>query len=536
MRRLVGGFSPYLLLTALCLALYLPGIASLPPLDRDESRFAQASHQMLETGDYVRIRFQEESRAKKPVGVYWLQAAAAEISGAETAIWAYRVPSVLGALAAVLLTFHFGSALVGRPGALIGAALLGSSLLLVAEAHQAKTDAVLLATLVAAQGVLARYYLAGKGAAAQPGLWLCFLFWVAQGLGILVKGPIVPVVSLLTILVLWAWERRISWLKGIRPVAGLLVAAAIVAPWAAAISAATDGQFIGEAVKSDLLPKLIGGQESHGAPPGYYLALATITLWPGAMFAVPALLSALGRRHAASLRFLIAWAVPAWIMFEAVPTKLPHYVLVAYPALALMAGVAVAAGDSLFSNRFVRLYQVVAALIGPILGGAMIFASLRFGAGLSVPVVLVAVLAAFSGLAPLWFVFKGDPARAVGAAVVGALLTVAGLTEVAGPRLDALWISRAVDRAVPAGVPVAASGYHEPSLVFLRGTDTRLVDGANAARFLTEVPGGVAVVESAQEGAFLAALEGRSPERFATVQGWNYSRGRAATLGLWRLP
>src|SRR5215469_3204187 len=97
----------YALLFLLCLALYAPGLAAIPPVDRDEARFAQATRQMLETGDFVRIRFQDEARNKKPIGIYWLQAAAvAAFSSAENpAIWPYRLPSALAASAAVLLTF-----------------------------------------------------------------------------------------------------------------------------------------------------------------------------------------------------------------------------------------------------------------------------------------------------------------------------------------------------------------------------------------------------------------------------------------------
>src|SRR5947207_822145 len=107
---------PYALLTGLCLLLYLPGIAAIPALDRDEARFAQATRQMLETGDFLRIRFQDEARNKKPAGIYWLQAAAvgAFSTPAATAIWPYRLPSMLGGIAAVLLVFAIGSALLGR--------------------------------------------------------------------------------------------------------------------------------------------------------------------------------------------------------------------------------------------------------------------------------------------------------------------------------------------------------------------------------------------------------------------------------------
>src|SRR5947208_13035129 len=97
------GLRPYLLLAALCLCLYGPGIAAIPALDRDESRFAQATRQMLESGDFLQIRFQDQPRNKKPAGIYWLQAASvgAFSTPAAAAIWPYRLPSLFGATVAV---------------------------------------------------------------------------------------------------------------------------------------------------------------------------------------------------------------------------------------------------------------------------------------------------------------------------------------------------------------------------------------------------------------------------------------------------
>src|SRR5471030_1476034 len=148
------GWRPWLLLVALCFCLFLPGIAAMPPLDRDEARFMQATRQMVQSGDLLQIRFQDEARNKKPAGIYWLQAASVALlsTPASVAAWPYRLPSLLGATLSVLMTFAFGARLFGRQAALAGAALLASSLLLVAEAHLAKTDAMLLATVVTAQG------------------------------------------------------------------------------------------------------------------------------------------------------------------------------------------------------------------------------------------------------------------------------------------------------------------------------------------------------------------------------------------------
>src|SRR5436190_12682988 len=154
----------FLILCAL--VLFLPGFFNIPPIDRDEARFAQATRQMVETGDFVDIRFQEEVRYKKPVGIYWLQAAVVEaasklgIPNAHLRVWLYRVPSLAGAIGGVLLTYWTALAFVSRRGAVLAALMMCSCLLLGVEARLAKTDAMLLLTTSAAMGAMARAYLA----------------------------------------------------------------------------------------------------------------------------------------------------------------------------------------------------------------------------------------------------------------------------------------------------------------------------------------------------------------------------------------
>ena len=105
-----------LLAALLAFLVGLPCALILPPLDRDESRFVQATKQMLERGDFVDIRFQDEPRYKKPAGIYWLQAAAAGLSGkgADAPVAVYRAVSVVAGVVAVLLTAAIGKrALMG---------------------------------------------------------------------------------------------------------------------------------------------------------------------------------------------------------------------------------------------------------------------------------------------------------------------------------------------------------------------------------------------------------------------------------------
>ena len=107
-----------LILVLLCLFLYLPGISSLPATDRDESRYMQATKQMVATGNVVDIRFQDKPRYKKPVGIYWLQATASrmakQIGIASTERSPYRLPSTIGATSAVLFLYLGFRKIVGN--------------------------------------------------------------------------------------------------------------------------------------------------------------------------------------------------------------------------------------------------------------------------------------------------------------------------------------------------------------------------------------------------------------------------------------
>src|SRR6201996_8545157 len=156
--------------TAVVLALisflaFLPGFFQIPPIDRDEPRYAQASKQMIETGDYVDIRFINEEANDKPVGIYWLQAATVKtaealgLHGARDRIWVYRLPSLFGAIGAVLATFWCALAFVGRRGAALAALIMAASTLLGVEARLAKTDAMLLLRVGGAKGALGGGYL-----------------------------------------------------------------------------------------------------------------------------------------------------------------------------------------------------------------------------------------------------------------------------------------------------------------------------------------------------------------------------------------
>src|ERR1700712_1584294 len=277
------------------LLFFLPGFFNIPPVDRDEARFAQATKQMVETGDFVDIRFQDEVRYKKPVGVYWLQAAVVETASAlglpraQVRIWLYRVPSLFGAIGAVLLTYWTALPFLTRRGAVLAAMIMCSSMLLGVEARLAKTDAMLLLTVVAAMGALARIYLSwqrGEDPEHPPWTWP-FIFWTALAGGILLKGPLILMFVGLTIGTLAVLDRSAAWLWRLRPVWGLMWMLILVLPWFVAIFWRAGEAFFADSIGGDMLSQL-AAQESHGAPPGLYLLLFWVTFWPGAPLAAMA--------------------------------------------------------------------------------------------------------------------------------------------------------------------------------------------------------------------------------------------------------
>ena len=325
----------YILLFLFSLVMTMSGLASMPPLDRDEPRFVQATKQMVESGDYVDIRFQDASRYKKPIGIYWLQSAAVALSGkgAAAPIWVYRLVSMLGIAIAVAGIAWTGTRLFGTGAGLAAGLVMAAIFATAFEGRDAKTDAMLLACCVAAQGALAQIYLASRRSEPVAGhLW--WIFWIAQGAAILIKGPIAPLLSALTIATLFAFERDGRWLGKLEVGRGLLLVLLIVLPWLALITWKSHGAFLQQAVGKDMLGKVAQGEESHGLPPGFYMLTYSLFMWPFGLIAVGAGLQALNRlRDDPRLRFCLAWYIPFWLVFELIPTKLPHYVLPAYPGM-----------------------------------------------------------------------------------------------------------------------------------------------------------------------------------------------------------
>lgn len=531
-----------LILTLVALAMFLPGLSVVPPLDRDEPRFAQASKQMLESGDYIDIRNQEVARHKKPVGIYWLQTAAVKLTGydASAPIWVYRLPSLIGAVLAVLLTFWVARAFTSPPVAFIAALLVAYAIVVGVEARLAKADAVLLASIIAAQGALARCWLSAR--VKQP-FGLVFVFWTAIAVGVLVKGPVGVMVVGLTILTLVVFTRRARWLLSMRPVIGTLYALALILPWFVAIGYVTDGAFYAEAIGRDMLGKVGQGQESHGAPPGTHLAAMLATFWPLSALAIVAFGPVFRDRRTAAVQFCLAWAVPSWIVFELVATKLPHYTMPLLPALAILTAYGLSRAAELPPRRVaIWIAAVLLALVPAVLLVGSFVGPLYLDVAPSPPgVVLLAFAAPIAFFAASHLVRSRDLIGVVPRIGLAVAFIYAGVWGFVFPALTPIWVSPRLTEAVAAvsqcaDREVMSVGFHEPSFVFLNGTDTRLGTSEAAVPWLSEGDCRILAIDKRYEADFLRMAEeaGLAVSVADRVTGLNINGGKKLDIGLYR--
>jgi 4-amino-4-deoxy-L-arabinose transferase-like glycosyltransferase len=484
------------------LVAFLPGFKTIPPLDRDEPWLVLGSKYMVETGDYSDAGFVKGPRILQPIAIQWLHAASVAVfgDGAASPIWLYRLPSLLGAIAAAYATWWMALAF-GRPrAALLAALLIATTPLLVAEAHLAKTDGIFLAATVLAQGALARLWLKRDD---RPDYRLAFVFWSAVGLGILVKGLTAPFAIALTIGVLSASAGSFEWLRRLAPTAGAVWLAILVAPWLLAIAVA------GSDVSPDAgLVAGIPDQQVYPAPPGTYAVLFYPLFGPAGVFVALAIPAVLDEIRRPVFLFAVAWVVPFWLAMELLPGKLPYYILPAFPALALVGATAIDEGKARVAG-WVSTYFALNLSIWPMVVGS-VAAILFFVAEervpfASLPFFIAAIAVGAYGFR--WFYRGTSMVGSAALSLLSTLLIYVGLFGVVFPSLTSLQISGRLLSAGKAAVTcdkpeLVSTGYPEPSLVFYAGSGIRLVTPEEAADFLAAGGCRVAFVEERRQSIF----------------------------------
>jgi 4-amino-4-deoxy-L-arabinose transferase-like glycosyltransferase len=378
-----------------------------------------------------------------------------------------------------------------------------------------------------------------SGKQTRAGPWL---FWIGLACGALIKGPIGPLMLILTLGLLAIWERRVAWLRPLLHPPAVAVALLIVLPWTIAIWQATDGRFFTDAIGQDLAPKLSGQSENKAVPPGAHLLIAPLILWPASLLLPAALWTGLDRRRDPRVVFLLAWIIPNWLMFEAAPAKLAHYTLPIHGALVLLGAIGLVEGA--WQRAWVRWIGLAFFVLGgaiPTLAPMLLAQDIApdmtaLARGVSAAMALVLLVT--------WALLFKRTQMAGLALAISACVTSLAIKAVFIPALPQLHLSaRVSDRLVEAGLhprlspqaigPLVGYGYQEPSLIFATRSDSALSSQA-AAVSAARAGAGFVVLDTeldafnqALKPAFLSAVPLRSSP---AISGTNYSKGDSVTL------
>jgi 4-amino-4-deoxy-L-arabinose transferase-like glycosyltransferase len=468
-----GRAAPLLSVLMVCALSLFAGLGSTALWEPDEPRFAEATRQMLERGDFLTPWFNDHPRFEKPVLIYWLQLPFFALQGGTEA--AARAPSAICGLLAVLAVFGLGRDLVSVRAGVLSAVMLATTFRFVLYARQGLTDVPVTAAVGCALWAMSR---AVNGSSRA----LALVAWVLVGVGVLLKGP----VGLLAPLIWTAWAALSGGWAAVtrtRPIAGALVAALVAAPWFVAMGLLHGQAFLDVALRYEVVARYLSA-DFPGRDRGfsYFWGVWLGDGAPWSLFLIPAFYwawterSLIRRGEAGAMRLAGIWFLAVLLVFSASQYKLPHYIVPAYPAMALATGVF--ANAAIEGRAAPLLWRVPAWLAAALLGAlaillwlliARVFERALFDTAFLLPLVLGIGAVA---VAALTSIPAGRPAgafatlAAVLALCFGLLATVVASRELRRfqPIPD---LAAAARRTVAASEPLAVAGnYGAAGLVF----------------------------------------------------------------------
>ncbi len=501
------------ILLAVAIVVLAPGTGTLPLLDRDEPRFAQAAREMLERRDAVVPTFNGDYRFDKPPLIYWMMIGGYVTGGVSE--WTARAPSILCAFLLAWFTYRAGVRWFSPRAGLLAGVMTLTHFQIIQHGRAAVADMPMILAVLIAQVVLFERLTETPDRPAPRG-WFWWLYG-AFGLGFLAKGPVALLIPLLTIPVYWLIAGRPSLpLARLNPFGGLAIVLLIIGAWGIPALIATNGEFARIGLGKHVVARGMESFEGHGAPFFFYLLSAPISLFPWSRF-LPVGIAGAWRERDPAVRFLAAWVVVTFALFSLYATKLPHYVMPCYPAIFLLLGRALDAGIN--AGRVGRIWDIairaVVSLAAVLLGGAA-FAAYRLGPW---PMGAAALLGGALLLGGLLAVPRAVLRPRAGAIALAALLLITG-TELLARGLRAINPTlRAIPAlaGLPANAPCAFSGYREPSVVFYTNRRWATVDDAAALRAFAREPGPRALLVRLHE----QRLDFKKPrERNAELNAW----------------
>jgi len=441
-----------LVLAALALFVFLPGLGNRSLWNPDEPRYAEVAREMRISGEWFVPHLNGRIYAQKPPLLMWSMNAASLVTPATDGTldeWSARLPSALAAVAAILLTFLIARRLASRRAAWLAAVAFGSCVKILWQGHVGQIDMLLAALVTLAVWLWVRGYTENR-----PGFYR--LFFVAAGLATLAKGPVGLLPPLLSVVAYLLLTGERSEIRRMRIGTGLLIWAAVVLAWLIPAGIRGGMPYLETIVFKQNVTRYADPWH-HFQPPWYYLTVIPADFFPWSLLLPSALVVGWRRLWKAddarkkAFLFGLCWMVVTVLFFSISPAKRTVYILTMYPGMALLVGLALDRWadhwrDSAGADRgwllwplgFLAALTVLLPIAVPFVAKRQAEALAPMGSGV-VPATLVALcLLAAGAIAAFWLAARGRVERAVFALAAGAAALGLTLFLTVLPRFDAV--------------------------------------------------------------------------------------------------
>ena len=351
----------------------LPGLGVGTLWDNSETAYGEVAREILLTHNWVVMHLNNVPYFIQPPLYFWFGAIFSLVMGPTP--FALRLPSALATIALAALTGYVVARQAGTRVGVYAAVILSTCLMQAVIGRLAIMDALLDLAVAMTIFFWFRGLETGRDRYSIYG-------WIAAGGGFLAKGLVAPVVALLVIVPYYLWNRRYepahppsarAWIVGV------LAFLAIVAPWPIAL-VAHDRLFpLEKLIGEYTVGRYTGVVENQSGPLWYYVPVIILGFFPWIAFLPMAIVYGVNqlranvaqdRQLARLVRLGFAWTVMPLLFFSFARTKLPNYVALELPALALI--------TALYFEAVVRKggtrSAVVSAATVPVTIGALAFA------------------------------------------------------------------------------------------------------------------------------------------------------------------
>jgi 4-amino-4-deoxy-L-arabinose transferase-like glycosyltransferase len=517
--------------------LYLLIAGSSTLWDRDEPRYARVTAEMVESGNYLVPTFNGQPWFDKPILLYWLMSVPVRILGPTEL--ACRFAGIIGTAATLLLTFFIGKKLFDNKTALWAEAILGTTLLMLFVGTSALVDGIAMPFIVGAMAVFI---------ARQPDKIRIIdmtAIGILIGLGMLAKGPLGLLPVFVMVVILWFGQKSIGgfisnliWVS-----VAVAIAIGIFLLWAIPANKAADGELYKVFFGKHIVGRALSPMEGHGGnfflylP--YYPAIMVAGFFPWVIFLPGAFSAGLGKRigNSQTRNILLSWIIVTVALMTIAATKLPHYILFAWPAMAVLTGAAIAAArQNVFNERDRKWLRGGIWFSGPmglgLAGGLISIGYFLKIEEFKIPGLICGIVTAAMTIFCCNLQVRERYSASAKVVLTGLLILIVPLLFVLLPAVESIKISPHIAKAIRVKtgkeVPVAMYKYAEPTLNFYVGRNiTQLRKTDDVVEWLKGTENRVLIIPRKDFEDIRRNTGNIAFEEIASKKGVNYSKGQA---------